>query len=69
MTFFNCNGVDISHFKKVQLNIEMPSDFKQIELPILSFTDAIGDIYFTLLEDILKNYPNVSVALIGRALQ
>ena len=56
MTYLIGNYVSTSHFKKVPLSIEMPSDIKQIELPILGYTDAIGErFYFTLLEGILKN--------------
>jgi glycosyltransferase involved in cell wall biosynthesis len=60
------NGADSSHFKRAMLDIEIPNDIRHIQPPILGYIGAIGEWFdFTLLENILQYYRNISVVLIG----
>jgi glycosyltransferase involved in cell wall biosynthesis len=62
------NGVNVSHFKRAMLDIDVPADIRRITNPILGYIGAIGEWFdFVLLEDILKTYPKISVVLIGWA--
>lgn len=62
------NGVNVSHFNKSMLEIDVPADIRKITNPILGYIGAVGEWFdFVLLEDILKTYPKVSVVLIGWA--
>ena len=60
------NGVEVEHFKKARKNVEIPSDICDIKKPIVGYTGAIGEWFdFQLIENILKNYPDFSIVLIG----
>jgi hypothetical protein len=60
------NGADSSHFKKALEEIEVPADIQNIKEPILGFIGAVGEwVDFTLLEEILRKYPNIAVVMIG----